>query len=442
MKIFERISVFTSQLVSSVLVCLLVSGCSGPTDSEKITGDLANMTASPGPHSRLSRATNDGRSFPSDGAVVAGNRVELLIDGPETYDAMFAAINGAEDHINLETFILADDQVGRRLADALAERAANGVVVNVCYDAVGSMSTGDDYFNELKSRGINILAFHPLMETEPGDWHNRNHRKILIVDGETGFTGGLNFTENYRFDSESAVSEARFDESWRDTHLKIRGPAVAAMQEAFLTNWMDEAEGRPVAQADYFPDLKAVGNQEVAIVAATGDDELGSTVVDYLISAVKNASSRIWITQAYFAPTDELVDELEVAARRGVDVRVLLPQESDVDIAELAARAHYSDLLEAGVRIFEYKSGILHAKTAVIDENWSTVGSSNLDVLSIEFNNELNAIVLDRNFAERMAETFLQDSRNTDEITADQWEERSLWSKVKHGSAKLLQGGH
>ncbi|MBT8096793.1 MAG: cardiolipin synthase [Woeseia sp.] len=430
---------FFPRLIRVACVGLLVTACG--SDPEKITDESINMTDPAPVQAGASKEDADDRSFSADGSLIPGNRVELLLDGPDTYDDMFAAIADAKDHINLETFILADDEIGRRLADALAERAAAGVVVNVIYDALGSMSTDDEFFDRMEDDGINLLAFHALLETEPGDWHNRNHRKVLVVDGKVGFTGGLNFTEEYRLSSRTVQTEARFDEGWRDTHLKIRGPAVAAIQTSFLNVWVDTAEEDHVPEANYFPELTAVGDQEVAIVVATGDDELGSTVVDFFVDAVKRAQSRIWLTQAYFAPTDELVDELEIAARRGVDVRVLLPGQSDVDIAELAADAHYEDLLEAGVRIFEYRGGILHAKTAVIDNDWSTVGSSNLDVLSMEFNNELNAVVFDKGFADQMAETFLVDQQDADEITAEEWADRGMWTKLKHGGVKLLQGG-
>lgn len=425
----------TITLALATLASLMLAGCPTRDEPENLALAAEHIAAAQAPR----YVTHDHDATHRSPLAIPGNRVELLIDGPETYDAMFDAIAAATDHINLETFILADDAIGQRLADTLAERAAAGVVVNVIYDAVGSLGTDEGFLDDLEARGIQLLAYHPLLETEPMDLANRNHRKVLIIDGRTGFAGGLNFTNAYRFSSDAPVKDKRFGEGWRDTHVRIEGPAIAAMQRAFLRIWQDTAEGRPIPQADYFPELPPAGDQEVLIVTSFGDDDDGSRIVNHYIELIERARERVWITQAYFAPGGDVQDALESAARRGVDVRLLLPRKSDVDITVPAARSYYEDLLSAGVKIYEYQTGVLHAKTAVIDANWSTVGSSNLDAMSIEYNNELNAIVLDTDFADALAAVYEDDLAASRRIRYESWRERNAWERVKQRAARLLQ---
>lgn len=371
-------------------------------------------------------------------AAIEGNRVELLLDGPETYDAMFDQIAAANDHVNLETFILADDVIGRRLADLLIDRVADGVVVNLMYDAFGSGVTDDSYFERLRDNGINVLSYRSLFDAKPWNLHNRNHRKILVVDGKVGFTGGLNFTRKYRFSSENPPAEERFGEAWRDTHIKIQGPAVAELQRAFLRNWAAQAD-RPLQPADYFPQLSSLGDDAVLVTVAEGGDGRASPIFEHYIEAIRAANDRVWIVQAYFIPTEEMIQALIDAADRGVDVRLIFPRRTDNGLTVPATRSYYSELLENGVRIFEYRRTHLHAKTALIDNNWSTVGSSNLDTLSYLYNDELNAIILDEEFNALLADSFKDDMSESDEITAEQWAQRGLWPRTKELVARLLK---
>lgn len=430
----------TARLLAIVSATVLLWGCSMPPEAANFSPAVEQISGTDAAAGTM--VTHGAGEVAAAGVrypAVGGNRVALLLDGPQTYDDMFAQIAAAEDHINLETFILADDVIGRRLADALAQRAAQGVVVNVIYDAIGSMGTDDDYFDTLRARGVNLLAYRPMLETEPTDWHNRNHRKVLVIDGKTGFTGGLNFAEVYRFSSEDTARGGRFGDGWRDTHVKITGPAVAVLQEAFLRMWTECAEGDPIVAANYFPKLQATGNASVKIVTAVGDDEEGSRIIDHYLSSINSARTRAWLTQAYFAPEDEVLDALTNAARRGVDVRLILPRTSDVEITVPAARALYTEMLEAGVRVYEYQTGVLHAKTALIDDDWATVGSSNLDALSSEFNNELNAVIRSRDFNAALAAAFHDDLSESREIILSDWRERGLWARLKENLAQLLQ---
>ena len=371
-------------------------------------------------------------------AAIEGNSVELLLDGPATYDAMFDAIAAAEDHINLETFILADDVIGKRLADVLIDRAASGVVVNLIYDSFGSGMTDGDFFDHLEDNGINVLSYRSLFESEPWNLHNRNHRKVLVIDGKIGFTGGLNFTRKYRFSSENPPSEERFGAAWRDTHIRLQGPAVAELQRAFLRNWAAHAE-TPLPAADYFPEVEPAGEKPVLVVVSEGGDGRSSSIFEHYIEAIRSAEERVWIVQAYFIPTDEMLQELKEAADRGVDVRLILPRRTDNGLTVPATRSYYSDLLDHGIRVFEYKRTHLHAKTALIDDHWSTVGSSNLDTLSYLYNDELNAIVIDEDFNDMMAASFVDDMSESDEITPEAWADRGVWPRTKELVARMLK---
>lgn len=366
------------------------------------------------------------------------NRVKLLLDGPETFNEMFDAIAAATDHVNLETFILADDTIGNRLADALIERAQAGIIVNVIYDALGSGMTSAEFFDRVREGGVNLLEYNPVLDEKPWDVSTRNHRKVLVIDGKTGFTGGLNFTDNYRYSSDNPPPGSD-GEAWRDTHIRIDGPAVSELQRAFLRTWVQHADEVRIEKADYFPDIEPAGDQSILVVTAEGGDQQASPIFEHYIQAVRDAEQRVWVVQAYFIPSDELLDELAAAARRGVDVRLILPRRTDNGLTVPATRSYYSRLLEAGVRIYEYVNTHLHAKTALVDDGWATVGSSNLDMLSYKFNHELNAIILDQGFNQQLAASFQDDIAESEEITPERWADRGLWSRAKELLARTLK---
>lgn len=410
-------------------VALLLAGCVNQQAPENPAREIANIAVNGG----------DDYEIIANHEPTERNRVELLLDGPETYDAMFEAIATAQDHINLETFILADDVIGQRLADALLERARNGVVVNVIYDAFGSGMTSDEFFAKLRDGGVNLVAYNPFLDIEIWKIATRTHRKLLIVDGRIGFTGGLNFTKVYRYSSENPPPDDEFGEAWRDTHVRIEGPAVAQLQRAFMRTWVENADGDDIHAAKYFPELEPAGDDTVLVVAAEGGDAEASPIFEHYVAAVRSAKQRVWITQAYFIPSEELLDALTDAARRGVDVRLILPKRTDNGLTIPATRSYYSGLLKAGVRVFEYNHTHLHAKTALIDDQWSTVGSSNLDTLSNLYNHELNAIILDRGFNGEMAASFTDDLGESVEITAEQWADRGLIPRAKELLARMLK---
>ncbi|HEX7436932.1 MAG TPA: phospholipase D-like domain-containing protein, partial [Caldimonas sp.] len=319
----------------------------------------------------------------SGNPLTAGNSVVLLEDGPATYEAMFAAIRTARDHINMETYILEDDEIGRKFADVLIDKQKQGVQVNVIHDGVGTFGTPREYFTRLTEAGINVLEFNPVNPlTAKAGWdvNQRDHRKILIVDGGTAFLGGINISSVYSGGSASRPAKRTGnskDLPWRDTDLQVRGPVVADLQKSFVDTW-ERQKGEPLAPRNYFPSIDAKGKEVVRAIASAPEDPL-SLIYATFISAINSAQSEILLTNAYFVPDPQLVDALIAAVARGVDVKMVLPSATDSWLVFHAGRAHYERLLRGGVKLYERRDVLLHSKTALIDGVWSTVGSTNLD---------------------------------------------------------------
>lgn len=371
----------------------------------------------------------------SETPLYTDSQVTLLIDGPSTYKAMLEAIRGARETVHIETYIFADDEVGQQFADALAERSRAGVTVRLIYDSIGSWISDEDFFDLLTDAGVHVQAFNrlnPLAGGNPLKANNRTHRKLLIVDDEIAFTGGINVSNTYSSASNDRLRQ-RSDpllSGWRDTHLAVRGPAVSAFQAAFASNW--DGEDLPPA-SDEFADCNAKGpcDDVVAVLLSEGGDGQESPIYRAYIEAMQRAESRIWITQAYFAPDDTFLELLGDAAGRGVDVRLIVPGISDSAAILHASRSRYGKLLERGMRIYETTGTFLHAKTAVIDGVWSTVGSSNLDYRSFLHNDEVNAIVMGSYFGSQMEAQFEVDLEATREVTFAEWKRRPYLDRLK-----------
>ncbi len=371
-----------------------------------------------------------------------GNQVTLLQDGPATYAAMFAAIRAARDHINMESYIIDDDEVGQQFAELLLERQRRGVQVNLIYDSVGAIGTPRAYFERLSAGGISVLEFNPVNPLEVRtSWliNNRDHRKLLIVDGHTAFIGGINISSVYSSGSAGAhkVKAGANGAPWRDTHVRIEGPVVGELQKLFMDTWRKQ-RGKPLAEKAYFPALKARGDEIVRVIGSTPDDPY-SLIYLTLISAIGNAEKQVYLTNAYFVPDPQLLKALIAAAGRGVDVRLILPSHSDSALVFHAGRSHYSTLLAGGIRLYERTGALLHSKTAVIDGVWSTVGSTNLDWRSFLDNDELHAVILGREFARKMQAAFAADLAASEAIDAQRWERRPLSMRVKEWMARLWE---
>ena len=364
---------------------------------------------------------------------VGAHRLAILRDGEQTFASMLAAIAAAKSSICLETYILRDDRTGARFGQALMERAKAGVEVNVLYDAWGS-SLSIEYLMWLSQAGVRTMPFHPVelstaLDKTLAKLTLRNHRKLLIVDGQVAFTGGLNLSDDYA----ALVDGGR---GWRDTHVRIEGPVVGELLGFFISTW--KAAGGPPLDPVRYP--KRLHTRDPAVQVAASHLRRGRRTVRHAYGdAIREAKSHIYITNAYFLPTVRLLQSLRAAAKRGVDVRVMVAGTTDVQAVLLASRSIYGLLLKAGVRLFEWEGRVLHAKTATVDRRWSTVGSSNLDRQSLRFNLEVNVIVRDSAFAGAMEAMFFQDLDSCREITLDTWEKRSLWERGASWAAYLAR---
>lgn len=372
--------------------------------------------------------------------LVVGNSVTLLQDGPATYEAMFAAIREAQDHVNVESYIIEDDEVGQRFADLLIDRQIHGVQVNLMYDSVGALNTPKAYFDRLRQAGVQVVEFNPINPIgldKPWSLNNRDHRKLLVVDERIAFIGGINISSVYSTGSFGKRGESPTDSTkgWRDTDVRIAGPVVAEFEKLFVDAW-DRQNGPPLIRKDGLATVTPVGTEIVRAIGSTPEDPY-SAIYLTLISAITNAEQHVYLTNAYFVPDPQLRKALIDAAGRGVDVRLILPAHSDSAATFYAGRAHYAELLRGGVKIYERQGALLHAKTALVDGVWSCVGSSNLDWRSALDNYEINAVVLGRDFGAQMRAAYAADLAASKQIDPVRWQHRSLLLRTKEWFAGL-----
>jgi cardiolipin synthase len=419
-----------------------LSGAKGPLTADRSKEILDQLKSSRPDGNVLDRHLALEQAI-SDSPLSAGNKVVLLEDGPRTYEAMFAAITAARDHINMETYVLEDDETGRRFADALIAKQRTGVQVNLIRDSVGTLGTKREFFKRLTDAGIKVLEFNPVnpVEAKVGwDVNQRDHRKLLIADGRIALLGGINISSVYSGGSLSRGASgdgAGEKQPWRDTDLQVEGPVVAEFQKLFIETW-EKQKGEPLAKRQYFPALRPQGADVVHAIGSTPDDPF-SLIYATLISAIDNAEREVLLTNAYFVPDPQLLASLKAAVARGVDVRLVLPGSSDSPLVFHAGRSYYDELLSAGVKIYERRIALLHAKTVLIDGVWSTVGSTNLDWRSFLHNQELNAVVLGADFGTQMRAAFERDVANSEQITLDKWRWRSVGTRAKEAFARVWQ---
>jgi cardiolipin synthase len=381
----------------------------------------------------------------------AGNEVALLVDGPANFAAMIEAVGHASEQVDVETYIFEPDGIGEQLIEALERKARAGVRVNLIYDGIGSMGTAREVFARLEAVGMRVCEFNPPNPLRAkGSWslNHRDHRKILIVDGHTAFTGGLNISGVYSSSSSPGADARRVDGEegegadppWRDSGVRLRGPAVAHLQQLFAQTWASQGCGNytPLAERDPLPAEPDAVRREVRIVASGPKSNRASNYA-VLRSAVVLATDRIWLTTAYFAPDDALVEDLRDAARRGVDVRLLLPGPTDAAILRWVAQARYAELIAGGVRVFERQDALLHAKTAVIDGYWLSVGTANIDYRSFLHNDELSVIVIDRSLGREMEALFESDLASSVEIREEDVAARGALDRFKGWFSRLWE---
>lgn len=372
----------------------------------------------------------------------AHNQARLLIDGPDTFQAMFEAIDGAASTVMLESYIVDDQQVAQRLAELLEKKRVAGVEVFMIYDDIGSLDTQAAYFDRLRAAGVAVCAFNPVNPLKrPGYWaiSHRDHRKIVVVDRKVAFTGGINISSVYSLGSLSrTLMSAGAERGWRDTQIELRGQAAETLDDLVRDTWRSQGcQGRlpPPAQAlESYPP----GREVVQLIPSSPDDGF-NRIYAMLLTAIDTAQHSVYLTMAYFAPGEEMIEALSDAARRGVDVQLVLPSVSDFKPVMYAGQSYYGRLLEARVRIHELQGAILHAKTAVIDGVVSTVGSSNLDWRSLTGNNEVNAVVYGEDFAASMQGMFARDVAASHEIHLEEWRRRGPWRRFLEAAARAFE---
>jgi cardiolipin synthase len=341
--------------------------------------------------------------------LIGGNQVRLLEDGSENYGAWLAAIRAAKDHVHFENYFIHDDEVGQEFAEAFASRAREGVRVRIVYDWMGSFGKASrGFWGRLRAAGVEVRVYNPPRLSSPLGWISRDHRKTLIVDGAIGFVTGLCVGRMWVGDPARNVAP------WRDTGVEIRGPAVAEIARAFARSWA--RAGPPLPEMDPIREPPRAGDVSLRIVSS--EPATASLLrLDQLVAAI--ARSRLWLTDAYYSGISSYVQALRAAAEDGVDVRLLVPNATDIPIMKPFSRAGYRALLEAGIRVFEWNGTMLHAKSAVADGRWARVGSTNLNIASWLGNYELDAVIEDTAFAAQMEEVYLRDLANSTEVVLD-----------------------
>ncbi|WP_217912744.1 phospholipase D-like domain-containing protein [Miltoncostaea marina] len=369
--------------------------------------------------------------------VTRGNRAELLINGDRIFPAFLETIAGARRTLNLLTYVYWTGEIAEQVADAVCERAEAGVECRVLLDAVGAVKMDGGLIRRMEDCGVVVRRFRPPKPYALRRANNRTHRKILVADGTVGLTGGVGIAEEW-------TGDAQDPDHWRDTHVRVRGPVVRGLQGAFAENWL-EATGQVLAGEDDLPPLGPVpgedGEEGAPMQVIRSSAGVGDTNVETLYYlAIASASRSILLTSAYFAPRPAFLGALEDAARRGVDVRVLVPGEHiDKDVVRRAGRATYGQLLRAGARVFEYAPTMLHAKCMVVDGVWSAIGSANFDNRSFQLNDEAVLAVQDRGFARLLTESFEADTAAADEVSLEEWARRPLGERLREAASRLLR---
>ncbi|MBV9749301.1 MAG: hypothetical protein JO157_10840 [Acetobacteraceae bacterium] len=365
-----------------------------------------------------------------------GNRVDLLVNGPASFAALAAAINSATTRVDMESYEF-DAQAGGAFADLLLAARARGVEVNLIYDAWGTLNTPPALFERLRQGGVRTLEYNPLLPNSrvPVEPNKRDHRKLLCVDGRVAVTGGVNITRVYENRPGHYAADPN-NAAWRDTDVRIEGPVVAQFEHYFMETWRDQ-HGPPLPPP---PPTPGTFYGPALVQAIDGAPDNGHPLIyRTLVAAIELSRRTVHLTTGYFAPTPDLARVLEAAARRGVDVQIVVPGRSDSGAALAAGRSDYGALMRAGVKIHERQHRILHAKTAVIDGAWSAVGSSNLDWRSVVWNNEIDAIIIDPAFGAKMEAMFAADVAASHTIDPLAWRRRPLGERLDEWGAQLIQ---
>ncbi len=395
-------------------VRLLSSVLAGESDAIRSKGNLIHLML------------RNNRSL-----LTLDNKIDLLVNGSQTFPAMLDAVASATSFIHLEFYRIEPDTIGMEFSELMIRKAGEGVKVRVIYDDVGSWNIRKPYINMMRDAGVQIYPFLPVRFPSFSSKINyRNHRKILVVDGKVGFVGGLNIADKY-------LHGLPHLGPWVDTHLRVEGEAVAALDRVFLADW-DFVSGEELPPDGSLEHVVRTGNRCLVQVASSGPDTDWATIMQVYFSAIATAQSSIYLTSPYFSPDESLLTALKTAALSGVDVRMIFPENSDSIIANWNTRSYITELLEAGVRIFLYRNGFIHSKYLLVDSIFSSVGSPNVDVRSFDLDFEVTALIYDEDFALRLGVLFAEDLKNCTEVNMEEWEKRNRRERYKESLARIF----
>ncbi len=369
--------------------------------------------------------TDGGHAVP-----LYGSRLTIYADGRSKMEALLAAIGEAKHHIHLQYYIIEDDHTGCRLRDALIAKAREGVEVRLLYDDVGSRNVKRRFFDEMTREGIAVHEFlHVQFPRFTSKVNYRNHRKVVVIDGKVGFFGGMNIADRYCYGSELGP--------WRDTHFRVEGGAVAALQLSFLNDWFATTRQQLSANEVYYP-TSILRNENVIQLLPSGPFGKWRTLQQAYALAISRAKRRVWLETPYYLPSETLNNALQTAALAGIDVRLMLPLHSDSRMVDLAVHSYLGDMLQAGVKICFYAAGFLHSKLMIVDDELAVVGSANLDFRSFEHNFEINGFVYDRDFVARLAHLYEEDSTKCHPLKAAEWFHRPLLRRLAESVMRLF----
>lgn len=368
--------------------------------------------------------------------LTAHNQVKVLINGENKFPEVLEALKNARHHIHFEYYIYEDGEIGRQIEEILIEKAKQGVTVRFIYDDFGSLSIRRSLAKRLKANGVNAFPFLKIYFIAFANRLNyRNHRKIIIVDGKTAFVGGINVSDRYINDPNNPQQVY-----WRDTHIRINGLGVHYLQYLFLSDWNFCAGENLQPNEAFFPTVNTIGQpgNKVVQIAASGPDSDTPTILYAVLQFINLAKSEILVTSPYFIPYESLFNALIIASLSGIKVKLLVPGISDSVLVNAAARSYYSDLMKAGVEIYLYKKGFMHAKTVVTDEKIAMVGTANMDIRSFDLNFEVNAIVYDSEIAQELKRSFIDDLTYAEKIDSVSWGNRPLLTQLFEKTARLV----
>jgi cardiolipin synthase A/B len=369
----------------------------------------------------------------SEALAFHGNDISLYTNGVDTFDALFGEIERATKEIHIEFYIIENDEMGRRFRELLIRKASQGVRIRLIFDFVGSFHFKRPQQDELREAGIELYSFLPAhfkITIRKNRINYRNHRKIVIIDGRVGFTGGVNIADRYLTGNKLGM--------WRDTFMRIEGPAIHGLQNAFLTDWFFVS--RQLLSGDHFfpyiPPIPAFDN--VIQIVTSGPDSDWENIQQGIFVAITSAIKYVYVQTPYFMPTDIIMSALQTAALGGVDVRVMIPERTDTFMTQSCSYSYITQSLEAGVKIYLYRNAFMHSKAIVVDDQISTIGSANMDFRSYEQNFELNAFIYDEKTAVALRDVFLQDQAQCSEITLEEWSNRPILTRIKESVARLF----